>query len=393
MRFLSCLPGKTVVVTFIFWAALLVLVLAFAYIVAAWFYAKGLYREVLEVGPRLVEPGIWVRAVGRDRITLEAAGPRQDIGHPGTLGLVWRAGRARVGDVVDADTGRIVRTYSPVAGPPPPVCKGALADCEPVVLEGYVFVDPAEVGLEFSETIYQTPLGTQAAWLIPGHDQTRWAIHSHGWRAERREMVRLLRPFAADGRTSLVIDYRNDPGGPNDPSGRYRFGLSEWADLEAAVGHALDHGGAEDIVLTGCSTGAALVMRFLEESNLAGHVSGVVLDAPNIVLADTIRLGLTDTRGSRLIKETALVIADLRWGIDWDTTNYVGRARDILEVPTLVFHGTSDQTVPISGSRRLQAEVPELVELVETPAAGHVLSWNVDPERYEGYVARFLDHL
>ena len=169
--------------------------------------------------------------------------------------------------------------------------------------------------------------------------------------------------------------------------------MAEWADLEAAVGYALDHGGAEDIVLTGCSTGAALVMRFLEESNLAGHVSGVVLDAPNIVLADTIRLGLTDTRGSRLMKETTLVIADLRWGIDWDTTNYVGRARDILEVPTLVFHGTSDQTVPISGSRRLQAEVPELVELVETPAAGHVMSWNVDPERYEGYVARFLDDL
>lgn len=377
----------------VFWAAVLILTLAVAHIVAAWIYANGLRRDVLTVGPRVIDRGIWVRAVSRDRITLEAQAPRQDIGHPGTFGLVWNDGRGRVGEVVGADPGRIVRQYAGGHGTRPPVCEGPLTICEPVVLDGYVFVDPSDVGLDYQETQYVSPLGTMGAWLIPGQTPRGWAIHCHGWRAERRELVRLLRPFASAGWTSLVIDYRNDPGAPTDPTGRYRFGLSEWEDLEAAVRYALEQGGAEDVVLTGCSTGGALVMRFLERSDLAGHVTGVVLDAPNIVLADTFRQGLLDTRGSRLLKETALVIADMRWRIDWETTNYVGRAREILKVPTLVFHGTSDQTVPISGSRRLQAEVPELVELVETPAAGHVLSWNVDPERYEGYVSRFLARL
>ena len=69
------------------------------------------------------------------------------------------------------------------------------------------------------------------------------------------------------------------------------------------------------------------------------------------------------------------------------------KSLETIKVPTLVFHGTSDQTVPISGSRRLQSEMPEMVDLIETPAAGHVLSWNVDPARYEGYITRFLERL
>ncbi|MFZ0014671.1 MAG: hypothetical protein WAL25_11225, partial [Acidimicrobiia bacterium] len=70
---------------------------------------------------------------------------------------------------------------------------------------------------------------------------------------------------------------------------------------------------------------------------------------------------------------------------------YVPRADAIIRVPALVFHGTADQVVPIAGSRQLKARVGELVELVETPAAGHVLSWNADPKRYEAHLARFLD--
>jgi hypothetical protein len=37
--------------------------------------------------------------------------------------------------------------------------------------------------------------------------------------------------------------------------------------------------------------------------------------------------------------------------------------------------------------------VPDLVDLVETPAAGHVMSWNANPERYERYLAGFLSRL
>jgi pimeloyl-ACP methyl ester carboxylesterase len=91
--------------------------------------------------------------------------------------------------------------------------------------------------------------------------------------------------------------------------------------------------------------------------------------------------------------EFGMWMTDLRWKIDWDKTNYVQRAESSLNVPTLVFHGTSDRRVPISESRQLEARASEVVTLIETPAAGHVMSWNADPKRYERYLEGFLDRL
>ena len=378
---------------FVIVAAAGVLAVALYHLVAGWFFANGLRRETLFVGPRAKDLGVWVRAVGGDRVELESKQPRQDIGHPGTLGMKWAEGYAQVGEVIAASDGRIVRKFMPGPDGEPPVCQGDLDECEPIELDSFAYPhDPGDVGLEYAEVEYDSPLGPMGAWLVPSAQQGTWAIHCHGWTAERRELIRMLPTFNERGVTSLVIDYRGDPGTPTDPTGHYRFGLTEWEDVEAAARFALDRE-ATDLIMTGCSTGGALVMSFLERSDLASKVIGVVLDAPNIVLADTFRHSMRDLRHSQLVKEMGMWIADLRWHIDWETTNYVQRADQFLHVPTLVFHGTSDATVPISSSRQLKAAVPALVELVETPAAGHVLSWNADPERYDRYLARFLESL
>lgn len=378
---------------FVIVAAAGVLVVVLFHVVAGWLFSNGLREETLVVGPRPKELGVWVRDVSGGRIVLESKEPRQDIGHPGTMGIRWPGGYGRVGDVAAVSNGRIVRQFSPGEDGRPPICPGSLDDCAPVELDGFAYpLDPGDAGLEFSEVEYDSPLGPMGAWLVPGNGAGSWAIHCHGWTAERREHIRMLPTFNGQGRTSLVIDYRNDPRAPIDPTGHYRFGLSEWEDVEGAVRYATASG-ASDIVLTGCSTGGALVMSFLERSDVTESVTGIVLDSPNIVLADTFRHAMRDVETSQLIKETGMWIADLRWGIDWEATNYVQRAGHVLDVPALVFHGTSDLTVPISSSRQLKAAVPNLVELVETPAAGHVLSWNANPERYETYLARFLDEL
>lgn len=383
--------SQTVVVIVLIVAAAGTLLVVLVHLVAGWFVANGLRRDALEVGPKPDDAEVRVRKVSSDRIVLEAPGPRQDIGHPGTVGIAWPEGYGRAGDVLGVEGSRFVRSYEPVSGTPP-ICAGALEKCPAVEIDSFAYPNgPVDVGLDCQETTYESPLGPMGAWLVPS-DGPAWAIHCHGWTAERREHVRMLRAFHRAGITSLVIDYRNDPDAPQDPSGRYRFGLTEWEDLEAAVSKAVEEG-ADQVVLNGCSTGAALVMAFLERSPLAGSVSAVVMDAPNIILVDAFRRAIRDSRAMWLMRETGLWIADLRWKIDWETTNFVQRAADILQVPTLVFHGTSDHTIPISVSRRLQAAVPHLVDLVETPAAGHVMSWNADPDRYERYLANFLDRV
>lgn len=378
--------------TYLIAAAAVVLAVALAHVATGWALSNGLHRNALAVQPRRRELAIRVREVSDSEIVLEAPLPRQDIGHPGTLGLVWDEGHGLLGDVIAVDGMRVTRTFGERTGPPP-ICRGDLNGCPPVEIDPYVFAgDPTDVGLEFESVVYESPLGPTRAWVVPGARPGRWAVLCHGWTAEKRELIRMLPAFHGRGYSTLVIDYRNDPGAPVDTTGRYRFGLGEWEDLEAAV-RFIGERGVDHLVVGGCSTGAAVVMAFLEHSELSAAVDGVVLDSPNVILAEAVRHGTRDRRVTPLMIEFGMWIADVRWNIDWEATNYVQRSDQILRVPTLVFHGTSDQVIPISVSRQLEAKASDVVELVETPAAGHVMSWNADPERYEGYLTRFLDRL
>lgn len=381
--------------------SILVLVVALAHLVGGWVYASSFYHRALRVQPQKRTYGVWISGKDRTTVRLTAREPRQDLGHPGTLGVFWKGGYGQVGEVIAVDGLEVTRSWKKLEGEDPPTCPdGILEDCIPVDLEGYAFPrDPSDVALDFADIEYHGPLGDLAAWLIPVEGASRWAIHVHGWTAERREALRLLPTINEAGITSMVIDYRNDLGAPADPSGRYRFGLTEWQDVEAAVRHATENGAGE-VVLIGYSTGGAHIMAFLERSPLAAVVVGVILDSPNVLLAEAVRhgsiglrFGSTPVPVTRLVTEFGMWIADLRWGIDWETTNYVQRAETILGVPTLVFHGTSDHRVPVSVSRQLEARARDMVTLVEAPAAGHVMSWNANPARYEKALAAFLGRL
>lgn len=369
-----------------------VIAVALLHLAVGWRIATGLHQGALAVTSRAPDVGARVRSVSRGEIVLEAPEPRQDIGHPGVMGLSWEGGYGQVGEVLAVRDSRITREWHE-SGSQPPICDGPLDGCPPLALESYAFpIDPTDRGLSFEEIEYTGPLGEMTAWKVAAGNGDRWAILCHGWTAEKRELLRMLPSFHDAGLTSMVIDYRNDVGQPIDPTGRHRFGLSEWEDLEAAVRHA-SAGGAESITLMGCSTGGALVMQFLERSRLASLIDGVVLDAPNVVLADTFRHAVEVGWATPLMFEFGLWLADLRWKVDWEATNLVDRAPSFLTMPTLIFHGTSDRTVPISESRQLAARVPGNVELIETQAAGHVMSWNANPERYERYLRSFLASL
>ena len=63
----------------------------------------------------------------------------------------------------------------------------------------------------------------------------------------------------------------------------------------------------------------------------------------------------------------------------------------LLAVPVLTLHGEDDETVPVSVSRELAERRPDIVTYVEFAEAGHVGSWNVDPELYERAIREFLN--
>lgn len=194
--------------------------------------------------------------------------------------------------------------------------------------------------------------------------------------------MRIVRTAVEKGAV-LDITYRNDAGAPKDESGRLQYGATEWRDLDAAVQWASQHG-AKDIVLAGQSMGGAVVAAFMENSPRRNAITGLVLDAPALSLADMVSYATRDMLPGGYAVPASVVwtaeqIASLRFGIDWSAIDYVDDTTWVT-VPTLILHGTADPSVPVDLSRKLHDAEPDLVRLEEFPAALHLESRNVEPE-------------
>jgi pimeloyl-ACP methyl ester carboxylesterase len=357
---------------------------------AGWYYAGEIYSGALAVdpGPRGLVPDTVVTSLDGGRAVLDSTADDDPLRRPETEGLVWQGGAGVVSGAPEVgDDGSVARSLEVVAGSPP--TPGTPAD-----LRGDVWTDPnAAYGVAYEDVDVDCPRGSCPAWFVPG-DAGTWLIAVHGKGGSRREGLRALGPAVAQGMPGLLITYRNDPEAPADPSGQYGYGATEWHDLEAAVGYALDHG-ARSVVLYGASMGGGIVAAFLQHSDLRDRVDGVVLDAPMLDLAATVdhgaaqrRLPLLGTAVPDVLTGTAEWIAGWRYDLDWAAVDYL--PADWLDVPALVFHGTDDDTVPISTSDELAADRPDLVHEVRVPGAGHVRAWNTDPAAYERVEGNFL---
>jgi fermentation-respiration switch protein FrsA (DUF1100 family) len=136
------------------------------------------------------------------------------------------------------------------------------------------------------------------------------------------------------------------------------------------------------------------------ESDLAARIRGVILDAPMLDFERSVefqagheRLPLVGLPLPPTLVTTAEWLAEIRFGVDWDYTNYLDRA-DELAAPMLLIHGGNDNDVPVGISEDLQRARPDIVRDLYIAAEGpHAEAWNVDPEEYERRVLDFLRSL
>jgi len=355
-----------------------------------WYFSEQIRTDALRIDePSPPDYSLRVVGVGDGTLTFALGeDPPDDLLSSEILGVVWEGGYGQVGKVVSRDATSVARTFTSITGTP--------AVGEDVALDAFAFPnDPEAVGIDWENVVYESGVGPAAAWYVAGERST-WAIFVHGRGVHPGEALRALPTFVEAGFPALLITYRNDEGATGSEDRLARFGVTEWEDLEGAVGYALD-AGAEDVVLVGYSMGGAIIASFLLHSGFAGKAEAAILEAPALDLGAMIDARAADTELPLVslpvpapLTWTAKWIASLRFGVDWSEVDYVARAGEFTTL-MLIIHGTEDHDVPISVSEEFADAAPAgLVTLVPFEGAGHVRAWNTDPERYRQLLGDFL---
>lgn len=327
---------------------------------------------------------VTVVAVGDAAVTLER---RPETLREGVWGLQWRDGYARVGERLEADADTVSRRLVPVSG--------SLEEGQAVRMDAGAYpADPEQAFFFPTERVrFAGPGGDITADVVtptvaaPDQERTRWRIGGprdtwvvlvSGGGAPRGEALRLVPTIRDLGFPVLILHGRGEPS----------LAETSWRDVAAASGHAFDRG-ADDVVLVGLSTGGAAVSRYLHESEHAERVVGVVLDAPVLDWDATLSAAATARGVPAWLSPTARRLVALRTGTRRSRLDHLSRAED-LTTPVLLFHGTADAVVPAHTSDAFAEARPDLVTSVPVEGAGHLQSWNADPEAYARHLRAFL---
>ena len=262
---------------------------------------------------------------------------------------------------------------------------------------GIYYATPTDAGLDTRDITITTPAGPCLAWRIDD-DPSTWAIHIHGLGSTRAGTLRGAQVATELGYTSLVVTYRNTTEGPHFGTGRSTLGHTETADADEAIGYAVRRG-AQQIILFGWSMGAAIALQLAARPRHHGLIGALVFDSPVLNWTETIkancpRSGLPAGVGHLAVPWLSTgplaSMLGLPEPVPLRQLDWIARAAQ-LTTPTLILHGTRDNSAPIRLSQALRDRRPDLVTL-ETFDADHTLAWNTDPERWHECVAVWLQN-
>jgi pimeloyl-ACP methyl ester carboxylesterase len=301
----------------------------------------------------------------------------------GRYGLLWEGGAGTLGEVVARHEATIVRRVVPTRGTPPTAGAPARVDVT-------LFADPAERGVEAEEVRLPGPLGALPGWWIPGREEDAVLVLHGRRRADRTEALRALPTLVAEGASVLVASYRNHDASPPSPDGFFHYGASEVDDALAALAW-LEARGVRRVVLMGYSMGGSIQVGTLTRWPEGVEPLGLVLDSPLIDPEPVFALGAR-REGLPLPGLLAAVttrVAGWRAGVDFAELDR-RRAAPGLALPTLIYAGVQDTTVPIDQIDDFAAALPALFAYVRLDGVEHVEPWNADPEGYEATLAEFL---
>ncbi|MCC9176842.1 alpha/beta hydrolase [Arthrobacter sp. zg-Y750] len=258
-------------------------------------------------------------------------------------------------------------------------------------LSGHLGETPADFGFRYEDV----QIGGLPAWVIPAEGPGDvWVIHVHGLGSSRSQCLRGVRAFSRLGYTSLLPSYRTSLDLPGRQR-RSHLGVSEWTEIETARRYALACG-ARRIIFVGWSLGASIVARVLQESP-DGSTAGALLvspalDWPAIITAHLRKAGCPEF-AARWLPSTVNILRPrgepvIRWHQMPGVT-----MQSYPATPTMILHGSDDQSVPVELSRIFASRHLASVQLIEFAGAHHTLEWNSAPALWDEVVTAWCHSL
>lgn len=263
----------------------------------------------------------------------------------------------------------------------------------------WVEADPTTVAEHWENVHIPVENGVAPAWLFPVEEENApWLVVVHGRGTRRGEGLRVVPTAQAAGYNVLLLSYRNDGDAPASADGRYGLGLTEWHDVDAALGWVRARSAAR-IVLMGWSMGGAVSLQTVLNGEHGAEISALLLDSPVIDWAEVLAFQASERRLPRPVRDIAVHLLGAGWAsritglgepVRLDRMNLVARA-DELRIPTLILHSVDDDVVPAEASQALAIERPDIVTLEEFSVARHTKLWNFDRDRWERLVHEWLE--
>lgn len=254
---------------------------------------------------------------------------------------------------------------------------------------------PAQLGVEFENTVVHTDVGDMPAWFIPqlhgGPDAIAIVIHGHG--GQRAQALRMLPTLMESGVASLFVTFRNAFGAPRIGKGYLTLGDQEADDVLQAL-HWAKERGYKRAVLYGFSMGGNIALCAVQrQDRWPIPVTGVILDCPaldwrDVMYSQGARYGLPKFLAGPVAKLTEFIVQK-RSGQNFDTVDQLTAATKFT-LPMLLFHGTRDRTIPVRQSDKLAQLRPDLVEYHRVEGAKHIRVWNIEPKKYDQALLKFI---
>ena len=231
---------------------------------------------------------------------------------------------------------------------------------------------------------------TLHGWLLPGTKDGTIIIIVHGNGYNRNDpgigTLDIANQLVQHGYNVLMFDLR---GYGESDGATVSGGYYEKRDVEGAVAFAKQLG-YEKIGVLGFSLGAV--------STLLAAAEDEDIDA---VVSDSSYADLNDIMGPEFKKRTKapefflrpiLFMIKVMYGVDFAAIRPIEAVPKIAPRPVFFIHGEDDDMIPAAHAERLyEASSNSLNELWVVTGAGHVQSFQVQPQEYIERVTAFLD--